>query len=351
MRERLSPRRDGASPWLGTFHQLARRILYDVKQLPRPVNLETLIPDATQSLQQGAVPDWVRQLRFLAVDEAQDLDPTQVEFLIQLRSHTPSAELLLVGDPDQAIYGFREASPKYLLHTEAYFHQPCQTICLSENHRSARQIVETARALLSPVAAPEAPCHHLLPVRSEAHPAVRHLQADGPEAEAVRIFEEIRTLLALGIPPTEIAVLVRVRAQIPALREEASRWHIPVHTPPLRDQLDGAAEAPPPPAGAVTLLTMHQAKGCEWTVVFIAGCQVGLIPHASAKTRQARHEELRLLYVAVTRARQLLWFSRNREPSPFLAPLAGGCHGAARPSSSPPRWWDRLLSAVQRRGR
>jgi len=209
----------------------------------------------------------------------------------------------------------------------------------------------SARALLSPIAAPEASCHRLLPVRSEAHPAVRHLEADSPELEAIRIFGDIRTLLALGIRPTEIAVLVRVRTQIPRLREEATRWGIPFYTPPLRKPLESPAETPPPPGDAVTVLTMHQAKGSEWTVVFIAGCQVGLLPHASAKTLQARHEERRLLYVAVTRAKQLVWFCRNGQPSPFLAPLTGCCHGAARPSSSPPRWWGRLLSAVRARGR
>lgn len=324
MRQRLTKAGSATCPWLGTFHQLARRILLETGRLPEPLNLDTLIPEATAALRAGGVPAWIRQIRFLAVDEAQDLDPTQVEFLVQLRTHTDRAELLLVGDPDQAIYGFRNASPQYLLDAEAYFHQPCQTVCLSQNHRSAREIVKTARAILSPVAVPGAPCHHLAPARTESHPAVRHLTASSPKAEAIRIFEEIRTLLALGIPPTEIAVLVRTRRQMPVLREEAARWNIPIHTPPLRDQLEGVGntvDALRPPRAAVTLLTIHQAKGCEWTVVFIAGCQEGIIPSPLADTPQARHEELRLLYVAVTRAKQLIWFCRHGDPSPFLTSL------------------------------
>lgn len=64
---------------------------------------------------------------------------------------------------------------------------------------------------------------------------------------------------------------------------------------------------------------MHQAKGCEWTVVFVAGCQAGLVPHQAATRAEEHEEERRLLYVAVTRAKQLLWLCRHGEPSPFLS--------------------------------
>lgn len=313
---------DLKTPWVGTFHALARRILLDLKRLPTPLNLDTLIPEATQALREGTVPAWVRQIQFLAVDEAQDLDATQVEFLREFRRHTENAELLLVGDPDQAIYGFRHASPRYLLEAEQVFQQPCTTLCLADNHRSARQIVEIARAILGPAADPQAPCHRLAPVRPEAHPAVRWIAADSEQGEAVRIFEEVRTLLALGISPRDIAILVRVRAQMTALETEAARWNIPVHLPPLRDQLEDSQEPPAPPAEAVQLMTIHQAKGCEFTVVFIAGCQEGIIPYPLARTSEARYEELRLLYVAVTRAKQLVWFCRHGDPSRFLRPLS-----------------------------
>lgn len=309
-------------PWVGTFHALARRILLELQRLPTPLNLDTLIPEATQALREGAVPAWVRQIQFLAVDEAQDLDAPQVEFLQEFRRHTRNAELLLVGDPDQAIYGFRHASPRYLLEAEQVFQQPCKTLCLADNHRSARQIVEIARAILGPSADPQAPCHRLAPVRPEAHPAVRWIAAKTEQGEAVRIFEEIRTLLALGISPKDIAILVRVRAQMPALQTEAAHWNIPVHLPPLRDQLEDGQDPPAPPAEALQLMTIHQAKGCEFTVVFIAGCQEGIMPYPLAQTPEARYEELRLLYVAVTRAKQLVWFCRHGHPSPFLRPLS-----------------------------
>lgn len=308
------------APWLGTFHALAYRILSEVGLLQQPVNLEMLIPEATAALRVGKIPAWLVTVRYMAVDEAQDLDATQVEFL-QVLCRLTDAEILLVGDPDQAIYGFRAASARFLLEAPQVFPYKVETLTLADNHRSAREIVETAKAILSPSADPLAPCHTLAASRPEAHPALRWIAVPTPQAEAVRVFEEVRTLLALGIRPADIAILVRIRAQMEAFKTEADRWGIPLYLPPLREQLEEGQEVPDSPTDAVQLMTMHQSKGCEFTVVFLAGIQEGLMPYRRAQSREEQYEELRLLYVAVTRAKQLLWFCRHGEPSRFLAPI------------------------------
>lgn len=78
---------------------------------------------------------------------------------------------------------------------------------------------------------------------------------------------------------------------------------------------------------AVTLSTIHAAKGLEWEVVFVAGLTEGYLPISYAKTDAEIFEEKRLLYVALTRARRELSLSwakrdsvsaRDREPSRFL---------------------------------
>ncbi len=86
-------------------------------------------------------------------------------------------------------------------------------------------------------------------------------------------------------------------------------------------------------AEAVTLMTIHNAKGLEFSCVFITGLEEGLLPHsASFDTREELEEERRLLYVAITRAQNKLTLchamSRRRfgglmqsSPSRFIAEL------------------------------
>src|SRR5205814_10221055 len=73
-------------------------------------------------------------------------------------------------------------------------------------------------------------------------------------------------------------------------------------------------DAPVRGGDLVELATFHAAKGLEWPVVFVAGLERGLVPIAQAETPDARAEERRLLYVAVTRAQRELhcsWAERR----------------------------------------
>jgi DNA helicase-2/ATP-dependent DNA helicase PcrA len=82
-----------------------------------------------------------------------------------------------------------------------------------------------------------------------------------------------------------------------------------------------------PTIAAVTLCTLHAAKGLEWDDVHIVGLGDGLMPIGYARTPEAVEEERRLLYVGITRARRRLALSwaenaaGPREPSRFLAEL------------------------------
>lgn len=61
----------------------------------------------------------------------------------------------------------------------------------------------------------------------------------------------------------------------------------------------------------VNLSTVHASKGLEYYATFVAGCEEGLFPHWKSKETDAElQEERRLMYVAVTRAEQLLFISR-----------------------------------------
>lgn len=98
---------------------------------------------------------------------------------------------------------------------------------------------------------------------------------------------------------------------------------------------------------AVQLMTVHSAKGLEFSAVFIVGLEQGLFPHENAMmARDGLEEERRLMYVAITRARQRLYLchaqtrmlhgqTRYCLPSSFLDELP---EALLQPLSTVPAW-------------
>jgi DNA helicase II / ATP-dependent DNA helicase PcrA len=64
---------------------------------------------------------------------------------------------------------------------------------------------------------------------------------------------------------------------------------------------------------AITLMTLHNAKGLEYETVFIVGCEDGSFPHMKALEEGGEEEERRLCYVGITRARRRLYMTWTRE--------------------------------------
>lgn len=152
---------------------------------------------------------------------------------------------------------------------------------------------------------------------------------------------EYRQFLALAYPGNDQAVTWRYKS-VETFLTLFSRWERDpdnlsqslydyLHTLSLstRDAIeDGSNEK------KLSLMTMHASKGLEFEIVFLAGVEDHIIPHARAieENPDALEEERRLFYVAITRARQLLYIStcaqrkRNRElvssiPSRFLTEI------------------------------
>ncbi len=119
-----------------------------------------------------------------------------------------------------------------------------------------------------------------------------------------------------------------------SLRELTRYARIETDLPVLLDKLllsqeyDAYGEA----SERVNLMTLHAAKGLEYPVVFVVGCEEGLVPLHHGGEVSDMEEERRLFYVAMTRARERLYLVRSRKrllygelrptrPSPFLTDI------------------------------
>ena len=96
----------------------------------------------------------------------------------------------------------------------------------------------------------------------------------------------------------------------------------------------------------VMLMTLHAAKGLEFPVVFIVGCEHDLIPLQYPGMESDKEEERRLFYVGMTRAKEQLYFVRAKRrmlfgnvyqtyPSPFLSDIEDHLKQYEKPEKQP----------------
>lgn len=157
--------------------------------------------------------------------------------------------------------------------------------------------------------------------RAEVREAVTRLRgaARGGEHSGL-LGDEVRAVLSAAgwtTEPPRAGGAVRERWESLTALIGLADEHSEIQLPAFIAELDRRADAQHAPvADAVTLASLHSAKGLEWDTVFIVGCSEGLLPLQYAETDLAVEEERRLFYVGVTRARDALscsW-SRSRQP-------------------------------------
>ena len=150
------------------------------------------------------------------------------------------------------------------------------------------------------------------------------VQALEPEEDGADRIANVTELLA--------AAAAFDPAEVEDATAGASDLELYLQSAALRTDIDEYAEDEP----GVTMMTLHNAKGLEFPVVFVVGLEEGLFPLARAmETREELEEERRLFYVGVTRAETRLFLSHAdrrwrygnetwSEPSSFLAELPEG---------------------------
>ncbi len=153
--------------------------------------------------------------RWFSVDEYQDTSPMQ-QRLLELWAGDRH-DVCVVGDEDQTIYTFTGATSRFLTGF-AENHPDARVIELAENYRSTPQVLALANNLLASTGRSK----HLVATRpSGPEPVVaRH----GTEAgELAALARWVRTLIADGTAPAEIAILVRINAQLAPIEAELTR--------------------------------------------------------------------------------------------------------------------------------
>lgn len=159
--------------------------------------------------------DWRSRFDYFLVDEYQDTNTAQLQMLVQMCG--PPHNLCVVGDDDQAIYGWRGAKIENILRFTEMF-AGAATVKLEYNYRSRPHILACANSVVRNNTARNDKT--LIPTKKGGEPVDLVVAADGDQ-EAQWVGRQIRKLLVeQDISGTEIAVLYRSAMQAKAIEEQ-----------------------------------------------------------------------------------------------------------------------------------
>ncbi|MGN9846624.1 ATP-dependent DNA helicase UvrD2 [Nonomuraea sp. H19] len=161
-----------------------------------------------------------QQYRYFVVDEYQDVNPLQKLLLDTWLGGRD--DICVVGDPNQTIYSFTGASPRYLTGF-AVEHPQAAVIKLVRDYRSTPQVVDLANLV---IAKSRSPHRMALVAQRPDGPKPVFTDYDDEPAEAAGVARAIRKLLDKGVPAREIAVLFRVNSQSASYEEALSKAEI-----------------------------------------------------------------------------------------------------------------------------
>jgi DNA helicase-2/ATP-dependent DNA helicase PcrA len=162
---------------------------------------------------------------------------------------------------------------------------------------------------------------HVLRERAEARaPVAELLKETLGETGYLESLEAERTIEAQG-RIENLEELVNVAAEHDGVGPEAGGGGLDefLQQIALRSDADERSDE----EGLITLMTLHNAKGLEFGIVFIIGCEEGVFPHSRALDEGGLEEERRLCYVGITRAERDLYMTYARTRAVFGARTYG----------------------------
>ena len=250
----------------------------------------------------------------ILVDEYQDINPSQYRLVKALLGERKS--LFVVGDDDQAIYGFRGADIGNINRFRDDF-KDSSLIRLEWNYRSVANILHFSNRIFE-----NKPIHLRKVLRagnmngSGGSPIFKENRepeiwvSEDPVEEMQKIITSIKLLReSYDLKWKNFAILVRYNRQRLYYEEALRDAMLPIagEAGEVSGSEQGGGE---PIEDGIHVETVHASKGLQYAVVYYAGMSEGLTPGTCSGTREQRKkqldEERRLFYVGVTRAESFL---------------------------------------------
>jgi superfamily I DNA/RNA helicase/mRNA-degrading endonuclease RelE of RelBE toxin-antitoxin system len=249
----------------------------------------------------------------LVIDEAQDLAPVALRFLLELVA-TPQ-HVYLTADASQSLYqrGFAWKQIHADLNVRG------RTLLLRRNYRNTAEISAACATIMQETSAGDAECLTQEPSPYTGTPPTIALS---PSADADgAIIQAFFTSAArrLRLPLHSGAVLCHSQYAAQRIAAQLTRLGMPAAFMRGKD-IDITRPC-------IKVLTLHAAKGLEFPFVAVVRLEAGMLPHDTAhlppeEVPAALDQQRRLLYVGCSRAmRALLVCGSHAAPSPLLAPL------------------------------
>lgn len=276
--------------FIGTIHSLANYYLKTSGIDTSRVLNDEKFDDLFKLIKKN--PHCVQHVSHLIVDEAQDSNPQQFEFLLDMIAPD---NYMLMGDHRQSIYRFNGATPEYIL---SLMESPeVTTYELTENYRNAPEILQYAKNGIRTLGRDYE--DYSVPMRS-THGRVIDVPYSGEG-----IATTIERYVSRGdCDYKDWFILTRTNAELDTILQVLKRHKIPTDTF-KRAQLDNKGLKEKMRENTVKVLTIHTAKGLEADNVVVIGARYRDI------------EEKCVNYVAATRARNLLvWAYKTNTRKP-----------------------------------
>lgn len=294
---------------------------YTLREFLRETDLDTL--KQTKCLD---------EIKYLFVDEAQDLNKTQYDIICLLRDRL-GVIVNLIGDPNQNIFQFRGGCDKYLVDF------PGKVFELTTNYRSFKHLVEFSNPLRKYNEKGDT-----VKWVSESSRQMAKVSMFGYDTNAqyegllVSLIEKLRS----KIPLHKVAILAPTRGYLGKHGRHRGLCYIAnlLHSHNIPAQLlyddmadknvEGGRECEER-EGFLTLMTYTSSKGLEWDYVILVDVNAYLISRRNYSKARFEEEQY-LMYVATTRAKKGMYvFTKTGEANPWLELLDKDTYSLANP--------------------